>query len=38
MRSHLLQIEEAIKDGVKIIGYTSWGCIDLISCSRGRNY
>ena len=33
MRDHLLQIEEAIKDGVEIIGYTSWGCIDLVSAS-----
>ena len=33
MKQHLLQVEEAIKDGVKIMGYTSWGCIDLISCS-----
>lgn len=33
MKQHLLQVEEAIKDGVDIMGYTSWGCIDLISCS-----
>ena len=33
MEKHLLQVEEAIKDGVDIIGYTSWGCINLISCS-----
>ena len=33
MKKHLLQVEEAIKDGVDIMGYTSWGCIDLISCS-----
>ena len=26
-------MEEAIKDGVEVMGYTSWGCIDLISCS-----
>jgi 6-phospho-beta-glucosidase len=24
---------EAIKDGVEVMGYTSWGCIDLISAS-----
>lgn len=33
MRQHLLQAEEALKDGVELMGYTSWGCIDLISCS-----
>lgn len=33
MRDHLLQVEEAIKDGVDIMGYTSWGCIDLVSAS-----
>lgn len=24
---------EAIADGVELMGYTSWGCIDLISAS-----
>lgn len=33
MRDHLLQLEEAIEDGVEVMGYTSWGCIDLISAS-----
>ena len=33
MREHIKQMEEAIKDGVDVFGYTSWGCIDLISCS-----
>ena len=32
-REHIKQMEEAIKDGVDVFGYTSWGCIDLISCS-----
>ena len=31
MREHLLQVEEAIEDGVEVLGYTSWGCIDLVS-------
>lgn len=31
MNDHLVQVEEAIEDGVEIMGYTSWGCIDLIS-------
>jgi len=33
LRRHLLQVEEAFDDGVDIIGYTSWGCIDLVSAS-----
>ncbi len=33
MRDHLLQVEEAIKDGVEVMGYTSSGCIDLVSAS-----
>lgn len=33
MRDHLLQLEEAIEDGVTVMGYTSWGCIDLVSAS-----
>lgn len=32
-REHLLQVEEAIADGVDVMGYTSWGCIDLVSAS-----
>lgn len=33
MRDHLLQVEEAVEDGVDVMGYTSWGCIDLVSAS-----
>lgn len=33
LKEHLLQVEEAIEDGVEIMGYTSWGCIDLVSAS-----
>ncbi len=33
MREHIKQMDEAIKDGVEVMGYTAWGCIDLISCS-----
>ncbi|MGX7420593.1 glycoside hydrolase family 1 protein [Carnobacterium gallinarum] len=31
MRDHLVQVSEAIEDGVEVMGYTSWGCIDLVS-------
>ena len=33
MNDHLVQVEEAIKDDIPVMGYTSWGCIDLISAS-----
>jgi 6-phospho-beta-glucosidase len=33
LRDHLLQVKEAIEDGVPVMGYTSWGCIDLVSAS-----
>lgn len=31
LRKHLLQVSEAIQDGVEVLGYTAWGCIDLIA-------
>lgn len=36
MKKHLQQVKEAINDGVEVIGYTSWGCIDLISASTSQ--
>jgi 6-phospho-beta-glucosidase len=36
IRSHIQQMKEAIKDGVELIGYTPWGCIDLVSASTGE--
>jgi 6-phospho-beta-glucosidase len=33
LKSHLQQIAEAIEDGVELMGYTSWGCIDIVSAS-----
>ena len=33
LKKHLLQVEEAVEDGVDVMGYTSWGCIDLVSAS-----
>jgi len=33
LRKHIEQIAEALKDGVDLMGYTPWGCIDLISAS-----
>ncbi len=36
MRSHIEQMLEAVKDGVDLMGYTPWGCIDLVSASTGE--
>ncbi|MFH5835864.1 glycoside hydrolase family 1 protein [Proteiniclasticum sp. C24MP] len=37
LREHIKEIKKAITvDGVKVMGYTPWGCIDLISCSTGQ--
>lgn len=33
LRDHLIEVREAIADGVELIGYTSWGPIDLVSAS-----
>lgn len=33
LRKHIEQMKEAVKDGVDLLGYTSWGCIDLVSAS-----
>ena len=36
LRSHIEQMKEAVEDGVELIGYTPWGCIDLVSASTGE--
>lgn len=33
LKKHIEQMKEAVKDGVDLMGYTSWGCIDLVSMS-----
>ncbi len=33
LREHICQMKEAVQDGVNLIGYTTWGCIDLVSAS-----
>jgi 6-phospho-beta-glucosidase len=35
-RAHLQQMKEAVEAGVELFGYTSWGCIDLISASTSQ--
>lgn len=37
MREHITALKEAILiDGIEVLGYTSWGCIDLVSASTGQ--
>jgi 6-phospho-beta-glucosidase len=37
LKQHIEQMEKAISiDGVELIGYTPWGCIDLISAGTGE--
>lgn len=36
LKAHIEQMKEAIKDGVEVFGYASWGPIDIISCSQGE--
>lgn len=36
LRKHIMAMKEAVEDGVDLIGYTSWGCIDLVSASTGE--
>ncbi|MDU7869909.1 MAG: family 1 glycosylhydrolase, partial [Pantoea sp.] len=36
LNDHLVQVREAIDDGVEVLGYTSWGPIDLVSASKAE--
>ena len=37
LRQHIIEMKKAIlEDGVDIIGYTPWGCIDLVSAGTGE--
>lgn len=36
LREHIKAMGKSIEDGVDIMGYTSWGCIDLVSMSTGE--
>ncbi|WP_145579830.1 6-phospho-beta-glucosidase [Yersinia vastinensis] len=36
LREHIKAMAEAIDDGIPVMGYTSWGCIDLVSASTGE--
>lgn len=36
LRKHIEAMSQAVDDGVDLIGYTPWGCIDLVSASTGE--
>lgn len=36
LRAHIEAMADAIEDGVPLMGYTPWGCIDLVSASTGE--
>jgi 6-phospho-beta-glucosidase len=36
LNDHLVQLGEAIADGVEVLGYTAWGCLDLVSFTTGE--
>ncbi|MFF1252570.1 glycoside hydrolase family 1 protein [Pseudarthrobacter sp. NPDC058329] len=36
INDHLVQAREAVADGVNVLGYTTWGCIDLVSASTAQ--
>lgn len=36
LNDHLVQVSEALADGVVVMGYTAWGCIDLVSASSAK--
>src|SRR5699024_3813780 len=37
LREHIKAMDAAInEDGVELLGYTTWGCIDLVSASTGE--
>ena len=36
LKEHIKQMYESIEDGVELMGYTPWGCIDLVSAGTGE--
>lgn len=36
MRQHIEEMKVAVEHGVDLLGYTSWGCIDLVSAGTGQ--
>lgn len=39
LRDHIAEMKKAVEeDGVDLLGYTTWGCIDLVSAGTGEMY
>ena len=36
LRDHIKAMAQAVEDGVDLMGYTMWGCTDLVSASTGE--
>ena len=36
LRAHIAQLRQAVEEGVDVMGYTTWGGIDLVSASTGQ--
>ena len=36
LRNHMKEMSLAIENGVNLIGYTTWGCIDVVSAGSGE--
>jgi len=36
LNKHIKAMKEAVEEGVDLMGYTPWGCIDLVSASTGE--
>ena len=36
MKRHIAAMKEAVEEGVDLMGYTMWSCIDLVSASSGE--
>ncbi|MGR3742339.1 glycoside hydrolase family 1 protein [Companilactobacillus sp. DQM5] len=36
LKQHIQAMSDAVDDGVDLMGYTPWGCIDLVSASTGQ--
>ncbi len=36
MKDHLLAVEKALDEGVDVMGYAAWGCIDVVSASTAQ--
>lgn len=36
MKRHIVAMKEAVEEGVDLMGYTMWSCIDLVSAGSGE--